>query len=774
MYKSLFFSLSLSCLTFSSIASDSIPFINASAKIDGQLNEAHWQKAKKIEINNISWPHDNLPSPVQTTAYVYENGDSLFVGFEANDPNPDGIRAFYRDRDQAWNDDLVGLKIDTFNTGRIAYQFFINPLGVQMDSIENELSKTESSAWNGIWDSVGVIHQNGYTVEIEIPFRVLNFDDSNQVKTMAMEFVRFYPRNERLRLSSMQINHANTCWICQMPAYSGFEKAQQGNNIAVIPSFVAGRNEARDVSGSEVGDWQHDNVSEPSVDLKWAITPDVTLNATLNPDFSQVEADTGQLNVNNSFSLFFPEQRSFFLENNDYFSSFQNIIYTRNIATPDYGAKVTGSKQGHTFAAFVANDSHLNVLIPGNLRSSIVSLNQESENAAFRYRYDFDNTLSFGSTATIRQSDDYSNKLLSLDSKYQPTEFDTFKVQAMHSQTDYSDNFIDELCHGDDCFTMPTQACTQFDDCDYSESVLRVLEKEVSGSAYLLSYEHFEKYWSVFSSYNLREKGYRADLGFVDQVDFNKFLVGGEYRWYGNEETWWTRTRWYTDWDISHNDKGELLEKEIQTSIEVQGPLQSTLELGVEQRNRPGLRHNTASLLIDDNTTMFSENTLWSYLEFKPLAGVFASLNLRSGNRVDLTNNRLGDYIFVRPIINLNLGKHFEFKLRHTYERLDANGAQVYTANLSDVRFTYQFDIHSYIRLAVIYTDIERNQANYIRNVDAKYKGFTTQLLYSYKLNPQTVFFAGFGDSGFEDDQLTDITRDTRSVFAKFSYAWLL
>lgn len=104
-----------------------------------------------------------------------------------------------------------------------------------------------------------------------------------------------------------------------MPEYSGFEKAKQGNNLALIPSLVASKQQTRDIDGSETGEWQNDDNVEPSLDVKWAITPDMTLNATLNPDFSQVEADTGQLSVNNSFSLFFPEKRSFFLDNADYF-----------------------------------------------------------------------------------------------------------------------------------------------------------------------------------------------------------------------------------------------------------------------------------------------------------------------------------------------------------------------------------------------------------------------------------------------------------------------
>lgn len=777
MYKSIL-SAALLSVPFTTLATSqpvTLPFIAEQATIDGQLNDPSWQRAKKITIDNVTWPYENSKSPVTTHAYVYEDGETLFIGFEANDPNPELIRAFYRDRDAAWDDDLVGLKIDSYNNSQLAYQFFINPLGVQQDSIENELTKHESSSWDGIWDSVGVIHENGYTVEVAIPLRVLNFDDSVASKTMAMEFLRFLPRSERLRISSMQIDHGNNCWICQMPSYQGFEQAKQGNNVAIIPSVVLGKNETRDIDGSEVADWQSENNTEASLDVKWGITPDITLNATINPDFSQVEADVAQLSVNNNFSLFFPEKRAFFLDNADYFASTLNLIHTRNIAQPDYGTKITGSKNGHTFAGFIANDTQTNVLIPGNLGSSLVALDEKGENGALRYRYDFESGLSLGSTATHRQSDDYKNTVYSIDSKYKPTVNDVFLVQVLKSQTQYSQDFIDELCDGDNCSQPEQVSCELNSDCDYNEGVLRVLSKEQqSGTGYYVKYQHDEKYWRAFADYNYRDADLRADLGFISQVDFKKFTTGGEYRWYGDKGNWWNRANLYADWDITHNENNELLEKEAQTSFSVSGPLQSFFELSVEHRNRTGLRHDKSRLDIDGNTDMFSENGVGFYSDFKPTAGVFASLFMYTGNAVDLANNRVGDKFHIRPVLNMNLGKHFEVRLRHTYEQLEADGSEVFTANLSDVRLTYQFNVNSFVRLAVIYTDLERNQANYIDDVDSQYKNLATQLLYSYKLNPQTVFFAGYSDNGYQDDELSSITKEQRTLFAKFSYAWLL
>jgi hypothetical protein len=768
--------LTLSCYSAENKAS--LPYLAPSAIIDGDLDEPVWKKAKVIDINNVTWPYENTPSPVKTTAYVYENGDALYIGFQAYDQNPSYIRAFFRDRDRVWNDDLVGVKIDSFNNKRSAYQFFINPLGVQQDSIENELTKSENMSWDGIWDSAGKIHDRGYTVEIEIPLRVLNFDDSTDIKTMAMEFLRFYPRNERLRLSNMQLTHTNNCWICQMPLYSGFKKAKQSNNIAIIPSLVVRKSETRDIDESKINEWQRENNTEPGIDMKWAITPDMTLNATLNPDFSQVEADTGQLSVNNSFNLFYPEKRPFFLDNSDYFASYTNLIHTRNIAAPDYGFKFTSNIKGHTLAAFIANDEQLNVIIPGNLGSRVVNLEQKSDNAALRYRFDFDNTLSVGATTTLRQSHDYTNRLLSVDSKYQPTSHDTFKLQLIASDTEYSQAFIDELCDGeqDDCNSLPTISCVQFEDCDYNESTLRALNSgDTTGTGYIINYEHNQKYWRVFSGYRDYDAGFRSDLGFITQVDFNKFVTGLEYRWYGKKDSWWNRARWYTDWDITHNAEGDLLEKEVETRFAVNGPLQSTFDVGIEHRKRIGFRHDKTRLSINNNTDRFTENRAWAYMEFKPLPGLFASLNLRTGNKLDLANNRLGNEYFARPMINFNLGKHFEVRLRHTYEKLEAQHSNIYTANLTDIRLTYQFNINSYIRLAMIRTNIDRNLNNYIdQDVNATNKGLSTQLLYSYKINPQTVFFAGYSDNGYQDDYLDKITKDNKTFFAKFSYAWLM
>ena len=138
-------------------------------KIDGILDEAAWQHATQIPIDIETRPGENIPARVSTVAYLIENGDTLYVAFDARDPDPSQIRAYLRDRDSAWNDDFVGIVLDTYNDERRAFEFFSNALGVQMDLTNDDVNKNEDSSWNAIWDSAGKINAEGYIVEMEIP-----------------------------------------------------------------------------------------------------------------------------------------------------------------------------------------------------------------------------------------------------------------------------------------------------------------------------------------------------------------------------------------------------------------------------------------------------------------------------------------------------------------------------------------------------------------------------------------------------------------------------
>jgi len=146
-----------------------IPHVEGEAKIDGVMDEAFWSKATKVDLGIETRPAENTPAEVKTTAYIAEDGKNVLIAFVAEDPNPKQIRAFLRDRDAAYNDDFVGVVLDTFDDERRGYEFFVNPLGAQMDLVIDDTTGNEDDSWDGIWDSAGKITGTGYVTKLETP-----------------------------------------------------------------------------------------------------------------------------------------------------------------------------------------------------------------------------------------------------------------------------------------------------------------------------------------------------------------------------------------------------------------------------------------------------------------------------------------------------------------------------------------------------------------------------------------------------------------------------
>jgi len=178
-----------------------LPSTTAAIAIDGIMDEAAWADAIAVKVDNETSPGENTPAPVETIAYLVEDGESLYIAFDAKDPQPHKIRAYLRDRDSAWNDDFVGIVIDTYGDERRAFEFFVNPLGAQMDLTNDDINRNEDESWDAIWDSAGRIDENGYVVEIQIPLSQLRFPDVEGKQTWGVDLLRFYPREHRYRFS---------------------------------------------------------------------------------------------------------------------------------------------------------------------------------------------------------------------------------------------------------------------------------------------------------------------------------------------------------------------------------------------------------------------------------------------------------------------------------------------------------------------------------------------------------------------------------------------
>lgn len=719
-----------------------VPFNKNTIIIDGELNDELWSNALSIELDTVNSPWNNLPSPVKTTAKLIENGKFLYIAFIAYDPEPEKIQGFLTDRDKTWLQDTVGIKLDTHNNRRLNYSFFVNPYGVQNDATYNEITGQNNTSWDGLWYSFGKKTKQGYQVEMAIPYNILNFKADGKKKKWAIELVRIYPRDTSLRISHVPLERDNPCWLCQYPEVIGFEDAEIGENLRLTPSLTASKNETLNMNAEKD--------IEAGLDLRWGINANNLLNATLNPDFSTVESDSGQLNVNTNFSLSYEEKRAFFLDNSDYFSSDFDLVYTRNIADPDYGAKLTGRIDKHSYGAFITKDTETNILLPGNLRSSLLTLEQESHAGALRYRYDYNNDLTVGSIATLRTADDYHNYVVGLDARYRISLSNTIKAQVLNSETLY-----------------PTVSSYNY----------KPNNDSFSDSAYKINFTHDSEYWLVNLDHQNIGVDFRADLGFMPKTDIKTDKAYVKRSFYSEQGSQWQEAGIAGEWKIIHNINDELIERVLTTSFNIDGPMQSYYELSLVHGEKVGFRYDDSKTDIDNNTSFFNEDQIELYGSIKPNTRTNLSLELTLGDKIDYANDRLGDLIQLEGNITVFITDHLEFDFYQTYSKLDAknssgSNSNVYIANISELRLSYQFDVQSYLKLSLVYSDVDKNPDNNSFINSTQNKDLSSQLIYAYKLNPQTVFFLGYSDNSFQDDDLTKLTRAERTFFTKVSYAW--
>ena len=328
-----------------------LPRTQDDINIDGLLDDLAWRDAAQIKIDKETRPGENIAARVETVAYLIEDGEYLYIAFDAKDPNPAAIRAYLRDRDSAWDDDFVGIVVDTYGDERRAFEFFANALGVQMDLTNDDVNQNEDESWDAIWDSAGRINDSGYVVEMQIPLNQLRFPHRDGKQIWGFDLLRFYPREHRYRFSNNALDRNVNCYLCQFEKIQGLEGIEPGRDLEIVPTLTARQTYATDDPGVEpLRSGGSD--ADVGMSVRWGITQDTTINFALNPDFSQVEADVAQLDVNNQFALFFPETRPFFLEGADYFSTPVQAVFTRTVADPSVGAKLTGKRGNNTYGFF--------------------------------------------------------------------------------------------------------------------------------------------------------------------------------------------------------------------------------------------------------------------------------------------------------------------------------------------------------------------------------------------------------------------------------------
>lgn len=753
-FFSLFFIVQLSAETLTKIKNDaqslSIPYYQHSIILDGQLDEAIWKKARHFPLNYTVEPFENTKAIVQTDVYIYESGENLYVGFRAQDPHPEQIRAYLRDRDKAWNDDLVGFKLDTLNTHKLAYHFYVNAKGVQIDSIESGITQSYNDNWDAVWQAKTAVSAQGFTAEFIIPLSQLNFADDTGVKHWSAEFIRFYPREVSYKISNVSQDRENNCSLCQMQPISGFKAAKQSTNMIFVPSIVMGKNKQRNLSTQE--NWHSENDVEVGGDFSWNISSDSLLSATINPDFSQIELDNAPLNINSNFSLYLPEKRRFFLENHNYFDSLYNLVYTRNIISPDLGVKYTQRSGNSTFAALASDDENTRLLIPGNLNSTLAIIDEKTINTALRYRYDFSNDSSLGVTNTIRESENYHNYVLSIDGRLRFSESTFLDAQLLSSVTEYPDDFYNEICFK----------------CD-SEPSLRVNSSdELTGIAWQVNVNHTKRNWWVSAYHKYKGEEFRADLGFVSKVDNKESQIRAGYVFYPQLSIW-NKIELWAGADKETNIENELISDNVEIQLNLNGVMQSRVSSGVGKQTKVGLRFDPSITNITDNSTQFDIDFSFIYGEIRPIANFYISNLLLKSDAVDYANNRKGEKIQLLPIMQWDVNDAVNIRLEHTYEKMQAANAHLYTANLTDLRVNYQFNSVSKVRLSLIYNDFVFNPKNYTFQIDEKKQSLGSQLVYIYRFDALSAFYFGLSSNAVDNDAIKGLTTNQKSVFLKLS-----
>ncbi len=707
---------------------------SSSIEIDGRIDESAWTDAISISLDYETDPGENVPAPVATECLITYDSDRLYVAFRASDPEPGDIRARLADRDDAFDDDYVGIVLDTFDDGRRAFQFFVNPLGVQMDQSRNDIAEDDDSSWDAIWDSAGRLTATGYEVELAVPFSSLPFPRTEGPQTWGVDALRIYPRSSRHRLANNPQDRDVDCYVCQFSKLTGFDGITPGRNLEINPTFTAGRGERRQPFPD--GPFEDgDETSDLGLNISWGVTPNLNLAGTVNPDFSQVEADVAQLDVNRQFALFFPERRPFFLDDADLFDTVINAVFTRNVADPSWGLRLTGKEGKNAVGVFVAEDELTNLIFPGNQGSSAGSFDFTTRDAVLRYRRDLRGNSNLGALVTSREGGGYSNLVAGFDGLLRFGESDSLSFQFLQSRTEYPAAVAAE-------FDQPVGS---FDD-----------------HYFHATYVHSDRDWRWWVVYDDVGDGFRADMGFEPRVGFRHPRGGIQRTWWGGDDDWYNRIRAGVNYDRVEERSGQRLEESYETWANVTGPMQSYLEVFVFTRDR------------HFNGVDFNEDQISSYTEFQPAGKLFLGLWTVFGGQVDFANTQQGDIMILEPTLRLDFGKHLRTRLEHEYRRLDVDGGTLFEANLTQGRILYQINLRTFVRAVFQYTDVVRDPALYTAfDVEPKTEQLFTQLLFSYKLNPRTVLFLGYSDNYRGDDRI-DLTQENRALFLKIGYAWVL
>ena len=513
--------------------------------IDGVLDDAAWTSAATLGDWVQSTPADNGKPHGSTTAYLTYDQDALYIGIRAKD-EPGKIRYRLHERDNVvmQSQDYVSIQLDPTNVRQRAFLMTVNPIGIQGDGLTVEGTGFEE--WDAIYDASGKVSSDEYVIEIAIPFKSLRYPNRT-TQRWGFSLTRFYGR-DGAKDSPWPQNRDLGCELCQMITLTGIDSIGGSTSLEFNPSVVGHANTSRPALSLpfDVGRTS----GEFGANVKYGITPNLTLDGTWNPDFSQIEADAGQIEINNRFALFFPEKRPFFLEGNDifltrfpmpgldpsFFTPPVNIFYSRRIIDPDAGVKLTG-KAGRLTLGFLgaldaARDYVLEQGIGGlSARSLDPFPTGDARVGVARVKLDVLKDGYIGAAVTGRRFGDGSGLVGAIDSRLRFGGNTTFRFAAAQSRTEEPDVLGRIRRTLGRTLTDPATLARALDSLPDDA---RGLDRETrAGTSIQSSVEYDDRHWNAgFGILDITPR-FETHLGFTPRTDYALVSGYASYTWQG-------------------------------------------------------------------------------------------------------------------------------------------------------------------------------------------------------------------------------------------------
>jgi hypothetical protein len=721
--------------------------LEGTISIDGRLDDDGWAHAVRTgNFTEIS-PGDQARPQADTDVWATYDEHHLYLAFIAHD-DPSMIRATLRARDAIFNDDYVGIILDTYDNTAWAYELFINPLGIQGDkrwtlSEEDEGSDVEFGAsgqvikkgyedvgFDVVFDSKGEITADGYQVEIAIPFKSLRFPDRDD-QEWRITFWRNHPRDSRRSYSWATVVRDNPCFLCQLGTLRGMRGVRPGNSFEFLPTIVGSQSGAlRNADDPGSGFDNGDPDIDPSLGIRYGISSSVGAELAINPDFSQVESDVAQIDVNTTFALFFPERRPFFQEGSDLFRTWWNAVYTRTINDPSLTAKLTGRTNKTSFVALAARDEHTPLILPFE-EYSLVLESGKSSCGIVRARRSLREDSYAGALATMRVYDGGgSGSVAGLDGLVRFRQNYMIKAQGLLSVTREPDDPALVLGAEGDTF-------------DGGKHTVALDGESYTGFGAYAGLERDARHWRSNLDYWDAGPTFRADNGFVFRNSDRRVEWNNSYTLYPDNR-WLDEIIPTSQYTRRWNSFGVYKAQSVENWLEVLFKRQTSVMLGYDfyTERFHDVFFGDIRLLYSELKTAFSDG-----LQFGFWVGVGDRIARTEDPPVLGEGTHVDSWAVIKPAQRLVIEPIFIYS---ELSRKDT-GAEVFDGYIFRTRVNYQFNRELFLRFVVQYDDFTGDLA--------------VEPLLTYQINPFSVFYIGGGSNYFDFARLGPETENAYRGF---------